>query len=422
MSDLSQAVMKINGLAQMISNDQKTLQTRMQLVDISRSSARMLYLDAENESFERTATPLTGVADTLEMQMLRLAAAAEMPVALLFGREPSGLNATGDADFRRWYDVVKGEQRNYLEPRLRRIHSLIALAKDGPTGGKLPARALEYTWHKLYEPTEQEQAQVRYLMAQADALYVTNQIVLPEEIAVSRFRSGELHLDTEIDLELRDEALDKAELPPSGAEKAQQEQDNTEAEMKMKTEALKAKPAAGAAPPGKGPPAAAGKPPARGDAEEGTYGLAWDEARTDAAEDDVHEMMLDDFPEKALGWVKSVPWRGPTKIQTSKIDYSNRAKWHASKPSEKPRVSKFAEMIKSGEGVKPIVLVQKPDGSKAMIVDGHHRALAHKEAGSRLVTAYVAKVNKVVGPWDETHAEQNSGPSGESGSVDDDAD
>jgi hypothetical protein len=128
-------------------------------------------------------------------------------------------------------------------------------------------------------------------------------------------------------------------------------------------------------------------------------------------------MMLEDFPESALGWVKSVPWRGPTKIQTAKIDYSNRAKWHASKPEDADRVAKFAEMIKSGEGVKPIVLVQKPDGSKAMIVDGHHRALAYRQAGSKLVLAYVAKVSKVVGPWDETHDFQNVGPSGESGGV-----
>ena len=76
MADMSQAVMKINGLAQLISNDQKTLQTRMQMVDMSRSSGRMLYIDAENEEFERTATPMTGVADTVQMQMLRVSAAA----------------------------------------------------------------------------------------------------------------------------------------------------------------------------------------------------------------------------------------------------------------------------------------------------------------------------------------------------------
>jgi phage-related protein (TIGR01555 family) len=252
MADLAQAVMKIDGLMQLISTDQKTLQTRMAMVDMARSTTRMLLLDAENEDFERKPTPLTGVADTLEMQMLRLAASAEMPVALLFGREPSGLNATGDADFRRWYDVCGGEQRTYLQPRLERIYQIICAAKDSPTKGKVPT--LGFTWHKLYAPSELEQANIRWLMAQADEKYVANEIVLPEEIATSRFRDGELHLDTEIDLELRQEALKTAELPPSGAEKAQQEQDNQQADRELQAAALKAK-TAGAKP----APAAGGK-------------------------------------------------------------------------------------------------------------------------------------------------------------------
>ncbi len=225
MSDMSQAVLKMNGLAQMISSDQATLQTRMAMVDMSRSSARMLYLDAENEEFERTATPLTGVSDVLQMQMLRTAAAAGQPVAILFGREPSGLNATGDADFRRFYDQTAGEQKTDLEPKVRRLFTLIFAAKDGPTGGVVPAKGLEFVWHKLYEPSELEQSTIRFNMAQADDLYIGNGTLLPAEVALSRFRSGDLHLDTEIDTDKRTEALETTELAPMGAAKAEAEAD-----------------------------------------------------------------------------------------------------------------------------------------------------------------------------------------------------
>ena len=226
MADISQAVMKINGLSQLISRDQKSLQTRMKMVDMGRSSSRMLYIDAENEAFERTATPLTGVSDVLEMLMLRLAAAAEMPVAILFGREPSGLNATGDADFRRFYDVIAGEQVEVVDPKLRRLYTLIFAAKDGPTKGVVPAKGLEFIWHKLYAPSEVEQSTIRYNMAQADDLYINNNTLLPEEVAMSRFgRTGDLHLDTEVNTQLRQEKLATAQLAPSGAEKAQQDQE-----------------------------------------------------------------------------------------------------------------------------------------------------------------------------------------------------
>lgn len=402
MADISQAVMKINGLAQLISNDQQTLQTRMQLVDMSRSSSRMIYLDAENEAFERTATPLTGVSDTIQMQMLRMSAACEIPVAILFGREPSGLNATGDADFRRFYDTIAGEQLTVLEPKLRRLYTLIFAAKDGPTGGKVPGRGVEFTWHKLYEPSELEQSTIRWNMAQADDKYIANGTLLPEEVALSRFRSGDLHLDTEIETELRDESLKNAELAPSGAEKAEQDQQNKEAELKIQATSASAK----AKPPGAGGPP---KPPARGD---DTRTDAWDEARYDAAADDVHETMLEDFPEEAISWVHAIPWRGPVKIPLSQIDFSNRAKWQASQPGEDTeRVGKFQANLEEGEDNKPIIVVQPPTG-KAIIVDGHHRGLAAWRHKGGTVLAYVGKTPKRVGPWDKTHDMQRAGKSG----------
>lgn len=393
MADMSQAVMKINGLAQLISNDQKTLNTRMQMVDMSRSSGRMLYIDAENEEFNRQPTPLTGVADVIEMQMLRVAAAAEMPVAILFGREPSGLNATGDADFRRFYDVIEGAQKTELEPKLRRLYTLICAAKDGPTGGRVPAKGVEFVWHKLYAPSEKEQAEIRWLMAQADDKYIQNQTVLPEEVAMSRFRNGELHLDTEIVMELREEKLDDAELAPSGAEQFQAEQDNKQAEL-----AIKATAAAGKPQPGK----------PRTDSADVT---AWSECRYDALNEDVYDMMSDDFPDEAINWVCAAQWRGPQKIACDKVDDSNKADWKASQPSDADRVEKFADILRNGGKLKPIVVVQRPRG-KAMIVDGHHRYLAHEKAGKANVLAYVAKVQSAEGPWDETHDMQRGATSG----------
>ena len=161
-----------------------------------------------------------------------------MPVALLFGREPSGLNATGDADFRQFYDKTSGEQRDYAEPRLRRVYDVIFAAKDGPTGGVPPARALEFVWHKLYEPSEKEQAEIRWLMAQGDEKYVANKILLPEEVALSRFRTGDLHLDTEIKTDLREKALETAELAPSGAAASDAEAQQAKDLASMKGNAL----------------------------------------------------------------------------------------------------------------------------------------------------------------------------------------
>lgn len=202
--DASQGVFKLKGLMDMIaSGERTTLQTRMQMVDMSRSTARSLLLDEENESFERVSTSFAGIPDTLQVFMQRVASAADMPVTILFGREPSGLNATGEADFQHFYDTIANEQKNSLEPLLRRLYTLICKAKDAPTSGRMPEHGLEINWHALKEPNDLEKAELYTKMAQADSQYVTNQIVMPEEIALSRFRGGKLRLETEIDVEAR---------------------------------------------------------------------------------------------------------------------------------------------------------------------------------------------------------------------------
>jgi len=390
MTDLSQAVMKINGLAQMISNDQKTLQTRMTMVDMSRSSGRMVYLDAQNEEFERSPTPLTGVADTIEMQMLRMAAAAEMPVAILFGREPSGLNATGDADFRRFYDMIAGDQKDILEPKLKRLYKLICLAKDAPTKGTIPDGGYEFTWHKLYAPSELEQSTIRWNMAQADDKYIANGTLTEDEVAMSRFRSGELHLDTEIDGSLRRDRMATAELPPNKAEQAKTDQANAEKQSQDQFGLTAMK--VGAKPP-KGPPGKPGaaKPPA-GRADSDTI-------------KSILKGLKDDYPEDVIEWVKAAQWEGPRSVRLKRIDFSGRKHWRATTDD----LSGYIEDIKKGHK-KPIMLVKTPDNDKYEVVDGHHRLLSYEALGMSPI-AYVATVDHEEGPWDTMHEAQNSGSS-----------
>ncbi len=204
MVDASQAVFKMKGLMQQIaSGESQALQQRMAMVDMSRSSARAILLDEENEDFKRESTSFAGIADTLGVFMQRIASAADMPVTILFGREPSGLNATGEADFQHFYDTIASEQKNRMEPALRRIYELICLAKDSPTRGAIPKDGIEIHWKPLKQPNDIEKAEIYSKMAVADAAYVTNQILMPEEVALSRFKGGELHLETEIDVESR---------------------------------------------------------------------------------------------------------------------------------------------------------------------------------------------------------------------------
>lgn len=186
MSDASQAVFKIQNLISMLASGEKgNLQTRMAMVDMSRSVARAVLLDAENEEFTRESTSFAGLPDCLDRFMMRLSAAVEIPVTILLGRSAAGMNATGDADFRAFYDHVATRQENELKPKLQRLYHLMARAKDSPFGGK--DINFEITFAQLWQPSDPEQADIELKTAQKDQIYATIGAVSPEVIALSRW-------------------------------------------------------------------------------------------------------------------------------------------------------------------------------------------------------------------------------------------
>lgn len=208
MTDMSQAVFKMKGLIQMITSKRVgELRARMQMVDMMRSSGRMMLLDSEGEEFERKPTPMSGVPETMDRFLIRMASAAEMPVTVLFGQSPAGLNATGESDFRSFYDTIAGEQTTICQPKLKRLYELICLAKDSPAKGSIPEGGFEFCWHKLWEPNEKELSEIHVNQANADKVYLEAGVLTPSEVAMSRFRGGQLSLETEVDIAARKKML-----------------------------------------------------------------------------------------------------------------------------------------------------------------------------------------------------------------------
>lgn len=218
-SDMSQAVFKIQGLIQMIaSNEKDTMLTRMALTDLVRSVSRAIVLDAEEEDFKLIERNLTGVSDLLDKTWLRMAAAARMPVTILMGQSPAGLNATGESDLRWWYDTVKTYQEMELKPRMEFVVRLLAKAMF-PT---MDPEAWEVCFPSLWQMTPSEEADLRLKIANVDKTYLDAGVVLPEEVAVNRFGDDQspYSMGLNIDLETRNVMLE-AELETL-IEKAQQ--------------------------------------------------------------------------------------------------------------------------------------------------------------------------------------------------------
>lgn len=186
---------------------------RLTLLDRARSAVNSMLIDKESESFDRVTTSFASLPELTDRLTVRLAAAAEIPVAILVGREPSGLNATGEADVRNWYDQVAAMRKDHLHPRLEYLVKVLLTASEGPTKGKEPEN-WSIAYPSLWQPTPAEDSAVKLQHAQRDEIYIRNGVLEPEEIALSRFAATGYGVDiTTVDLDKRqpgasDEASD----------------------------------------------------------------------------------------------------------------------------------------------------------------------------------------------------------------------
>lgn len=181
LSESSQGILKVRGLIGALASGQKSrIEDRMHLFDLSRSMLRSVLVDADGEDYTKIVTPLSGLGEVLDRVANRLSAATEIPVTVLMGQAPAGLSATGDADIRIWYDKLASHQSEVLGPALRRVYRLAARAMgvDPPDG---------VTFAPLWTPTERESAETRKIDADTDAIYLSTEVLSPEEVRARRF-------------------------------------------------------------------------------------------------------------------------------------------------------------------------------------------------------------------------------------------
>lgn len=187
MTDASQGVFKMRGFLSMIANGQlRDLQTRAQFLDMSRSIARAVMLDADGgESFDKIQTSFAGVGEMLDRTANRLSAATGIPVTRLMGQSPAGLNATGASDIRNWYDLVEADREQELKPRLERLIRLIAISL------RLGDRAFQITFPPLWQETKKEKADRLKQEADTAAVWISNEVLTPEQVAIAEFGGTE---------------------------------------------------------------------------------------------------------------------------------------------------------------------------------------------------------------------------------------
>ena len=178
-------ILKMRGLAELLgANDRSVVESRASALFDLLATYGIGIIDSD-ETLDRFEASLTGVPDTLDRLTSRLAAAAGIPVTVLLGEAPAGLNATGDSDVRNYYDRLQADRTAKIVPLVERVVRLILLSKTGPTQGVEPAMWTA-SFAPLWQPTPSEEAEIEAKQATTDKTLVEAKIRSVDEVRAHR--------------------------------------------------------------------------------------------------------------------------------------------------------------------------------------------------------------------------------------------
>ena len=107
------------------------------------------------DGFETHQYTFGGLADCYQQFIMDVSGAAEIPVTKLFGRSPSGLNATGESDLQNYYDMIGEKQESILRPILNKLLPPFMMSMFGAVPDDL-----DFDFNPVSEPSDKERMEL----------------------------------------------------------------------------------------------------------------------------------------------------------------------------------------------------------------------------------------------------------------------
>lgn len=183
---------------------------RLQVLDASRGMLNSVAVDMDGEDYSFQTFQLSGASEILESTYSLLSAVTCIPQTILFGRSPSGENATGESDLENYYNFVEGIQKRMLKKNIRTL--LKAVVQAGVYDGSIAeSQTIKPTFKPLWSLSEAEQATVELskaqraqATAQTAQLYIDMQVLQPDEVRQALARDGTLNIEDILDNQPQD--------------------------------------------------------------------------------------------------------------------------------------------------------------------------------------------------------------------------
>lgn len=203
---------RIEGLREIIAaggKAQEGLEAQFEMMRRMQVNEGITLLD-KNDEFASTAYTFAGLSDMMLQFAQQLSGGAGIPLVILFMQSPAGLNATGDADLRMYYDAINSMQESKLRFPFETLLKVMWRSKFG----KPIPKDLEFSFNPLWQMSDTDKATVAKTNTET-VIGAFEAGLAPREAAMKELRQSSG--DTGLFSNISDEDIQEAELeePPT---------------------------------------------------------------------------------------------------------------------------------------------------------------------------------------------------------------
>jgi hypothetical protein len=150
---------------------------RIAMFNDLRANAGVFALDKDTEEFFNVSTPL-GTLDKLQAQAQeQMSSVSGIPLIVLLGITPSGLNASSEGEIRVFYDYIHAFQESFFRDNLQAVIDFIQLTIFGKVDPEIT-----FVFEPLWAMTEKEVAEIDKIEAESDQIRIDSGVLDPLEV------------------------------------------------------------------------------------------------------------------------------------------------------------------------------------------------------------------------------------------------
>lgn len=174
-------IMKVEGLMDAVSDPstEQQLVRRYQLFRHQKATNKMGVIDMTREDYERKPASFGTLPEVIEAMRREVAAALEIPYALLFGRN-GGLGSNSDTDLAMYYDMIESTQKNDIQPACDVLDEVLIRSALGSR-----PEEIYLEWQPLWQSSDKERADIAAQIANTAKTLADGGIIPPDILTES---------------------------------------------------------------------------------------------------------------------------------------------------------------------------------------------------------------------------------------------